>query len=87
MAFEALADPTRRRILRVLADLGECSAGDVADRITGLCRTAVSTHLRVLLAAELVRERRAGRYRFYSLDPEGPASDVLAVLRGFFGTG
>lgn len=73
--FDALADPTRREILLVLAD-GEMAVGDIADRISGLGRTTVSSHLRVLRMAELVRERREGRFRLYSVDP-APASHLV----------
>jgi len=65
--FHAVADPTRRQLLDLLS-LGEtavmplCAPFDIS-------RTAVSKHLHVLLAAGLVRERRAGRETLYSLDP------------------
>ncbi|QLD12779.1 ArsR/SmtB family transcription factor [Microbacterium oleivorans] len=80
--FEALASPVRRDILAFLADNGECNAGAIADQISHVARTSVSTHLRILRGAGLVRERRDGRQRLYSLDREGSAT--LAV--GFFQT-
>jgi ArsR family transcriptional regulator len=67
LAFDALADPTRRTILRVLADRGECRVGDIAAEVTNVGRTAVSSHLRILRSAGLVNERRDGRYRMYSV--------------------
>jgi ArsR family transcriptional regulator len=84
LAFEALADPVRREILAVLAARDECSAGELAERIERVGRTAVSSHLRVLPVAGLVTERRTGRYRYYSVDPVGPAQDVIRFLQGLF---
>jgi DNA-binding transcriptional ArsR family regulator len=84
LAFDALADPVRRQILCVLAEEQECSVGDLADRIDCVGRTSVSSHLRVLRGAELVIERREGRYRYYSVDPSGSAEEVIAVLQSLF---
>jgi len=84
LAFDALADPVRREILAVLAEDEECSAGALAERITSVGRTAVSSHLRVLKVAGLVNERRVGRFRYYSVDPSGSARDVLALLHQVF---
>lgn len=87
MAFDALADPVRREILGVLAAEDECSAGVIAEHITSVGRTAVSTHLRVLRVAGLVSERRAGRFRYYSIDPSGSAREVLTLLHQVFRSG
>lgn len=87
LAFDALADPVRREILAVLAETDELSAGDLAERITSVGRTAVSSHLRVLKVAGLVTERRAGRFRYYAIDPEGSARDVLTLLHTMFRSG
>lgn len=84
LAFDALADPVRREILAVLAESDECSAGVLADRITSVGRTAVSSHLRVLRIAGLVTERRAGRYRFYAVNTSGTVRDVLSLLHQVF---
>jgi ArsR family transcriptional regulator, arsenate/arsenite/antimonite-responsive transcriptional repressor len=84
LAFDALADPVRREILGVLAAGTECSAGQIAEQITSVGRTGVSSHLRVLRASGLVTERRDGRFRLYALDPAGPARDVLAFLQQLF---
>jgi ArsR family transcriptional regulator, arsenate/arsenite/antimonite-responsive transcriptional repressor len=73
LAFDALADEVRRSILQVIADRGECSAGEIADSVDRVGRTTVSSHLRVLRTSGVIVERRAGRHRYYSLDPEGPA--------------
>ena len=67
--FEAIAQPTRREILRLLA-AGELSAGSVASRFA-LTQPAISQHLRALREAGLVSERRDGARRLYRLRPEG----------------
>jgi ArsR family transcriptional regulator, arsenate/arsenite/antimonite-responsive transcriptional repressor len=82
LAFDALADEVRRSILQVIADRGECSAGEIADSIERVGRTTVSSHLRVLRTSGVVTERRAGRHRYYSLNPEGPAREALEFLQG-----
>ncbi len=82
--FEALADPTRRRILELLAG-GERSAGDLAGEFA-ISRPGVSRHLRVLRAAGLVRARGDGQRRLYSVDP-APLAEVeqwLARYRLFW---
>jgi DNA-binding transcriptional ArsR family regulator len=84
LAFDALADPVRREILAVLAEGVERSAGEIAGRVSRVGRTAVSSHLRVLKGSGLVAERRAGRYRLYTIDPAGPAQDVLQFLQQLF---
>jgi ArsR family transcriptional regulator, arsenate/arsenite/antimonite-responsive transcriptional repressor len=82
LALDALADEVRRGILQVIADRGECSAGEIADSVERVGRTTVSSHLRVLRTSGVVIERRAGRYRYYSLDPDGPARAALEFLQG-----
>ncbi len=84
LAFDALADPVRRQILGILAELDECSVGELADRVDSVGRTSVSNHLRVLRAAGLVCERKDWRFRYYSVDPTGAAQDVLTLLNGLF---
>jgi DNA-binding transcriptional ArsR family regulator len=66
-ALEALADPTRRRIVELLAE-GERSAGELAAEFA-TSRPGVSRHLRVLREHGLVRARSQGQRRLYSLDP------------------
>ncbi|MEV0388909.1 metalloregulator ArsR/SmtB family transcription factor [Nonomuraea sp. NPDC050643] len=83
LAFEALADGTRRRILRLLAERGECAASEISEAITNVGRTTVSSHLRVLRVANLVDERRDGRFRYYSLARK-PAEDMVEFLRGLY---
>lgn len=81
-AFDALADPTRRAILDLLATHDELPAGEIADRIGHVGRTAVSSHLRILRKSGLITERREGRYRYLSLQPDGPMRAAAAFLQG-----
>jgi DNA-binding transcriptional ArsR family regulator len=67
-ALEALADPTRRRIVELLVG-GERSAGDLASHFE-TSRPGISRHLRVLREQGLVHARDEGRRRLYSLDLE-----------------
>jgi DNA-binding transcriptional ArsR family regulator len=64
--FRALADPTRRSILSLLRT-GEQPVNTIA-RGFPVSRPAISKHLRLLLDAELVYERRDGRNRLYQLN-------------------
>jgi DNA-binding transcriptional ArsR family regulator len=78
--FEAIAQPKRREILRLLAD-GELSAGEIASRFA-VTQPAISQHLKVLKVAGLVQERRDAQRRLYSVRPEGLADlhDFLAEV-------
>lgn len=67
--YGAIADPTRRRILDLLAE-AERSASELAAPFQ-MSRPAVSQHLRVLREAGLVSEQRSGRQRIYRLEPGG----------------
>jgi DNA-binding transcriptional ArsR family regulator len=80
----ALADPTRRRILELLAD-GDVAAGELSAEFD-VSRPAVSRHLRVLREAGLVQSRVDGQRRVYSLDarPLAELDEWLAPYRGFW---
>ncbi len=67
-AFEALADPTRRQIVAMLA-VGERSAGTIA-RQFDIAEPSVSRHLKVLRESGLIAYRREATTRFYRLEPE-----------------
>ncbi len=69
--MRALAEPTRREILRLVRD-AEHTAGDIA-KVFPISRPAVSQHLRVLEEADLVTVRRDGTKRWYRARPEGLA--------------
>ncbi|OZC59837.1 transcriptional regulator [Rhodococcus sp. 06-470-2] len=81
LVFAALADQVRREILDTLASHGECSAGFISEHISSVGRTTVSAHLKALKMSGVVVERRAGRHRYFSVDPAGPANDALRFLR------
>jgi DNA-binding transcriptional ArsR family regulator len=66
--YEALADPTRRGIVAMLA-AGEKSAGDIAERFP-IAGPSVSRHLKVLRESGLITYRREATSRFYRLEPE-----------------
>jgi len=80
--FEALGDPNRRAILRLLRD-GDRSVQEMADRLP-ISRPAVSRHLRVLKGAGLVADRAEGTRRVYRLEEEG-ARAVERYLRDVWG--
>jgi DNA-binding transcriptional ArsR family regulator len=66
--LRALAEPQRMRILRAVG-AGELAAGQVAAHFD-ITAQAVSQHLRVLKEAGVLRERRDGTRRLYSIRPE-----------------
>lgn len=80
-AFRALADPTRRRIIELVA-LGGLTAGDIA-RHFHTSRPAVSQHLTVLRNAGLLNERREGRTRIYQTNQE-TVDEVVQYLQSFW---
>jgi DNA-binding transcriptional ArsR family regulator len=79
-ALAAIADPTRRELLALLAR-GEIAAGELAGRFP-VSRPAISRHLRVLREAGLVRSRTEGRRRLYALDP-APLRELDAWLEPY----
>jgi len=70
--LHAIADPTRRRILRALKEKGGCSldketglcAADIEQRVK-LAQPTVSHHMRILEKASLVEAKREGHWRWY----------------------
>src|SRR5882757_3279680 len=83
--FSALADSTRRAIVRRLAS-GELTVTELA-RPFAISLPAISRHLRVLEAASLVRQERDGQFRRCRLDGEGlqTAGEWLDFYRHFWG--
>jgi DNA-binding transcriptional ArsR family regulator len=71
LSFVALADPTRRAIVEMLAR-GPLTAGEISRRFT-ISPSAVSQHLKLLRQARLVRVEAAGQQRIYELDADGLA--------------
>ena len=84
--FAALADPTRRRIVELLAT-GERSAGELVDEFD-MTGPAVSQHLKTLRDAGLVRVRVDAQRRIYAIDRAGFDSidGWLQSVRKFWST-
>jgi ArsR family transcriptional regulator, arsenate/arsenite/antimonite-responsive transcriptional repressor len=80
-AYKAIADPTRRRILKYLRG-GERNAGELAE-YAGVNRTALSHHLTVLKLADLVRVERRGQFQVYSLNTT-VFQDLMTEVLGWF---
>jgi len=72
--FRALADPTRRQILQDLRDR-ELPVGAIVDRFK-ISAPAISRHLAILSAADLVSERREGNRIYYRLEADELARHV-----------
>lgn len=81
--MRALADTTRRTIILNLLKDGPVSAGDIAAHFD-ISGPAVSRHLSVLKDADLIRDRREGKYILYELNASvlDEALLWLAGLRG-----
>src|SRR3954465_9409205 len=84
IALQALCDPTRQRIVEMLA-AGAMSSGEIAGRFA-LSPPAISQHLKSLKQARLVSVRVDRQKRIYSLDPAGieEVSDWVARIRAFW---
>lgn len=65
--FMALAEPTRRKIIEMLAEKGELTATDISEQFN-ITPSAISQHLKVLREANLVQVERQGQQRIYSVD-------------------
>src|SRR5690242_11016677 len=79
--FQALGDPTRRRIVEALRE-GEQQVGDVVER-AGVHQSGVSRHLRILYESGFVSVRADGQRRLYSLKPE-PFRELDDWLRPYW---
>lgn len=80
-AFKALADPTRREILRLLRG-GEKTAGELAEHFD-MSKPSVSHHFSVLKAADLVSTRREGQQIYYALNTT-VMQDLLSMIWDLF---
>jgi ArsR family transcriptional regulator, arsenate/arsenite/antimonite-responsive transcriptional repressor len=80
-AFKALADPTRREILRLLRR-GEMTAGQLADHF-GISKPSMSHHFAVLKTADLIAARRVGQQIYYALNTT-VVEDLLAAVWDLF---
>jgi DNA-binding transcriptional ArsR family regulator len=80
--LKALADPTRREVLRLLSG-GERTAGELASSFD-MTKPSMSHHFTVLKDADLVTTRREGQQVFYALNTT-VLEDVLTRLWGHLG--
>lgn len=76
--FAALADPTRRQVMSLLADRGSGTATEIARELP-VSRQAVAKHLTALDTAGLVAGRREGRETRYRLTPQ-PLEQAVAWM-------
>ena len=76
--FKAVADPTRRRILKLLSS-GPRTVGEVVRQFQ-LAQPTISCHLAVLREAELVHANRSGQYVIYSLNPHTTPPALLELV-------
>ena len=83
-SLSALADPTRQRIVEMLA-AGALSSGEIASRFE-LSAPAVSQHLKTLKTARLVRVHADRQRRIYELNPDGvdELAQWVARIRAFW---
>lgn len=94
--FRALADPTRRHILDLLAERGTQTVSELAAEFPDLVASGISKHLMALRASGLVTATRQGRHQHYRIDGDSMSavlapwlakyeaywSDALVRLRG-----
>lgn len=80
-ALDALGDPTRRAVFELIRG-GARPVGEIAAELP-VSRPAVSQHLHVLKEAGLVRDRKDGTRRLYSVDPQGLRA-LREYLEGFW---
>lgn len=78
--FRGLADPTRRRILDLLAECGTMTVGQLAAEFPDLVPSGISKHLMGLRAAGLVAATRQGRQRLYRIDADALAGALAPWL-------
>ena len=83
-AFKALADPTRREILRLLRG-GEKTAGELAQQFD-MTKPSMSHHFAVLKQADLIASRREGQQIYYFLNTT-VVEDLLALIWGLLADG
>ena len=77
--FDALSDPTRRRVVETLARGGTVTASGLAAQLP-ITRQAVAKHLSALRGADLVRAQRIGRETHYNLRPQ-PLSEAASWIQ------
>ncbi len=80
LAFAALSDPNRLRIVEMLAENGRLPASDISKRFF-ISSPAISQHLKVLREANLVLVETRAQQRIYTLNPEGISEIEHWILR------
>ena len=83
-AWDALADPTRRQILRLLR-AGDLNAGEIAASFN-MTKPSISHHLNILKNAELVRGERSGQNIVYSINTS-VVEDLMDLFADMTGRG
>lgn len=78
--FRGLADPTRRRILDLLAERGTLTVGELAAEFPELVASGISKHLMVLRAAGLVTATKHGRQQHYRINADALESALAPWL-------
>ncbi|OPA73045.1 transcriptional regulator [Paenibacillus selenitireducens] len=83
--YDAVADPTRRRLLQMLAEVEELPLHEITVHFQ-MGRTAVSKHLSILKDADLVTTRKVGRETRYRLNatPLQEIQDWVSIYEGFW---
>jgi DNA-binding transcriptional ArsR family regulator len=76
--FSALADPTRRQVIRALSQQGPSTATGLAANLP-VTRQAVTKHLSALAGAGLVTATRRGREKLYQISPR-PLTDAVSWM-------
>lgn len=86
--FVAIADPTRRKIIRLLADTEELPLHELTTHFQ-MGRTAISKHLAILKEADIVTNRKSGRETRYKLNvaPLQEVKDWLSYYEEFWNEG
>jgi DNA-binding transcriptional ArsR family regulator len=81
--FRMLADPTRRRILDLLAEQGPLNVTELAEEFPDLVASGISKHLMGLRGAGLVQANREGRQQIYSLEAKAMQDALAPWLRKY----
>ncbi len=82
--LQALADPTRRKILNMLK-AGRMTAGEISEKFD-ISGAAISRHLSVLKAADLIRDEREGKFIWYELNAS-VLEEILIFVNTLTGVG
>lgn len=67
--FSALAEPTRRSIIEMLAERGQLTASNICDKFN-VSAPAISQHLKVLREANLVTMEKRAQQHIYQINPK-----------------